>query len=108
MSECSPTPAEQLADAQARGVWGTFTVHLRGGEVTHTSLRETFQPSSDPRLSAQVQHHPLAKEALSEHLDRELVYARLRGGKLTLLAVEKHAMSTPTNGARKDDARERK
>jgi hypothetical protein len=103
----SPAPADELADAQGRGVWGTFTVHLRAGEVTHTVLRETFQPSSDPRLSSQVQQHPLAKEALTERLDREMVYARLRGGKLTLLAVEKHRMGTPTNGERKDDHSER-
>ena len=95
--------AEQaLDDAMQRRVWGTYTVHLRDGRVTHAVLRETQQPSANPRLAALVQQQRAAQEALASGEDQELVYARLRGGKLVLLAIERHTIRTPNTGENKD------
>jgi hypothetical protein len=96
-------PTQELLDAQARKVWGTYTVHLRNGMITHTVLRETRQPSSDPRLASQVMQHPQAQEARESGEDRELIYARVRDNKLTLIAIEHHRIRTPNNGAEKKD-----
>jgi hypothetical protein len=96
-------PIPELQDAQERKVWGTYTIHLRNGLITHTVLRETRQPSSEPRLASQVMNHPQAQEARESGEDRELVYARLRENKLTLIAIEHHRIRTPNNGAEKKD-----
>lgn len=82
--------ADILARFASQRLWGSVTIHFMGGCVTHVQDRRTVRPSADRRLAAIVGDTPEVAASLAAGESREFVFARVRGGRLALLAVETH------------------
>ncbi len=85
-------------------VWGTITVIFNAGRIEHVKTIESVRPSQDRRLAAIVGNHPDVVRAIQAGETKEFVFARLRSGQLTLLAIETHCLPEQEGG---DLARDR-
>lgn len=72
------------------GLWGTVTARFERGTLKDIETHETVRPQNQANLAAIVGAHPAVAAALLSGEAKDFVFARLREGKLTLLAVESH------------------
>lgn len=86
----SNTLARALNYFMDLGRWGKVVVHFEAGRVKHVETSETYRPINQRSLAAIVGSHPAVAAAIQAGETKEFVFARLRGGKLSLLAVETH------------------
>lgn len=100
VSSSSSEPTAVLDEARKRGLWGTLIFHFREGRVTHITERETSQPSNNRGLAHLVNQTAAVQEEIAQGSDCELVFVRIRGGKLIRLATERYRnyQEGPVNG----------
>lgn len=91
MAEGESNTLTRILDYFTRGRrWGTVTIHYESGKIKLVQTSESFKPSSYTQLAAAVSKDPTVAAALRSGEAQEIVMARIRGGRLTVLAVETH------------------